>query len=72
MCLTSNSRRVRVRGIVLDERFAAFNEALVPLESHLGEVIDAQGRAEEEQANRETLRAIQPRSAKNPETRLLY
>src|SRR5215469_4702443 len=46
-------------GIVHDERFAAFREALVPLETHLNELIEAQRRAEEEQANRESLRAIQ-------------
>jgi hypothetical protein len=46
-------------GIVHDERFAAFVEALVPLEAHLNGLIDAQRRAEEEQANRESLRAIQ-------------
>jgi Histidine kinase-, DNA gyrase B-, and HSP90-like ATPase len=46
-------------GIVYDERFAAFREALAPLERHLNEVIEAQRRAEEEQANRESLRAIQ-------------
>jgi hypothetical protein len=46
-------------GIVHDERFGAFVEALVPLEAHLNGLIDAQRRAEEEQANRESLRAIQ-------------
>jgi Histidine kinase-, DNA gyrase B-, and HSP90-like ATPase len=46
-------------GIVHDERFAAFREALAPLESHLNDLIEAQRRAEEEQANRESLRAIQ-------------
>jgi hypothetical protein len=46
-------------GIVHDERFAAFLEGLVPLESHLNDLIEAQRRAEEEQANRESLRAIQ-------------
>src|SRR5262252_64523 len=46
-------------GIVHDERFAAFREALVPLEAHLNDLIDAQRRAEEEQANRESLRVIQ-------------
>ena len=46
-------------GIVHDERFGAFAEALVPLEAHLNGLIDAQLRAEEEQANRESLRAIQ-------------
>src|SRR5712671_2964014 len=46
-------------GIVHDERYGAFVEALVPLEAHLNGLIDAQCRAEEEQANRESLRAIQ-------------
>lgn len=46
-------------GIVHDERYAAFAEALAPLEARLVEIIDAQRRAEEEQANRESLRAIQ-------------
>jgi hypothetical protein len=46
-------------GVVHDERYAAFTEALVPLEAHLSSLIDAQRRAEEEQASRESLRAIQ-------------
>ena len=46
-------------GIVHDERYAAFVEALVKLEAHLNGLIDALRRAEEEQANRESLRAIQ-------------
>jgi hypothetical protein len=46
-------------GIVHDERYGALVEALVPLEAHLNSLIDAQRRAEEEQANRESLRAIQ-------------
>jgi hypothetical protein len=46
-------------GIVHDERFASFVEGLVKLEAHLSGLIDAQRRAEEEQANRESLRAIQ-------------
>jgi hypothetical protein len=46
-------------GIVHDDRYAALVNALVPLESHLNAVIEAQQRAEEEQANRESLRAIQ-------------
>jgi len=46
-------------GIVHDERYGAFVEALVPLEGHLNGLIEAQRRAEEEQASRESLRAIQ-------------
>lgn len=46
-------------GLVLDERYTAFIEALAPLETHLNNVIEAQRRAEEEQANSESLRAIQ-------------
>lgn len=46
-------------GIVHDERYASFVEGLVQLEAHLNGLIDAQRRAEEEQANRESLRAIQ-------------
>jgi len=46
-------------GIIHDERYGAFAEALAPLEAHLNGLIDAQRRAEEEQANRESLRAIQ-------------
>src|SRR6202045_1803992 len=46
-------------GIVHDEHYAAFVDALAPLEEHLNGLIDAQRRAEEEQANRESLRAIQ-------------
>jgi hypothetical protein len=46
-------------GIVHDERYGAFVEALVPLEAHLNGLIEAQRRAEEEQVNRESLRAIQ-------------
>jgi Histidine kinase-, DNA gyrase B-, and HSP90-like ATPase len=46
-------------GIVHDERYGTFVEALAPLEAHLNGLIDAQRRAEEEQASRESLRAIQ-------------
>ena len=46
-------------GIVHDERYASFVESLVKLEAHLNDLIDAQRRAEEEQANRESLRVIQ-------------
>src|SRR5262252_10465193 len=46
-------------GLLLDERYAAFVESLLKLEVPLNDLIDAQRRAEEEQANRESLRAIQ-------------
>jgi hypothetical protein len=46
-------------GIVHDERYGAFVEGVVPLETHLNGLIDAQRRAEQEQANRESLRVIQ-------------
>lgn len=46
-------------GIVYDDRYAAFVESLARLEAQLDDLIDAQRRAEEEQANRESLRAIQ-------------
>ncbi len=46
-------------GIVHDERYGALVKALIPLETYLNGLIDAQRRAEEEQANRESLRAIQ-------------
>jgi len=46
-------------GIVHDEHYAAFVDSLAKLEAHLIDLIDAQQRAEEEQANRESLRAIQ-------------
>ena len=46
-------------GIVHDECYGTFVEALAPLEAHLNGLIEAQRRAEEEQANRDSLRAIQ-------------
>jgi len=46
-------------GIVHDERYGVFVEALAPLEAHLNGLIDAQRRAEEEHATKESLRAIQ-------------
>jgi hypothetical protein len=46
-------------GIVHDGRYGAFVGALMPLEAHLSGLIEAQRRAEEEQANRESLRSIQ-------------
>src|SRR6201981_1626393 len=41
-------------GIVHDERYGAFAEALVPLEGHLNGLIDAQRRAEEEQTTHQS------------------
>jgi hypothetical protein len=46
-------------GIIHDERFAALVDALQPLEAHVNGLIEAQQRAEEEQASQESLRAIQ-------------
>jgi Histidine kinase-, DNA gyrase B-, and HSP90-like ATPase len=46
-------------GIIQDAAFATLCEALQPLESKLIEIIEAQRRAEEEQASRQQLRAIQ-------------
>jgi hypothetical protein len=46
-------------GVIHDERYAALLEALQPLEAYLDGLIEAQRRAEEEQASRESLRAIQ-------------
>jgi len=46
-------------GIIHDERYAALCEALQPLEAHLNGLIEAQQRAEEEQASQQSLRAIQ-------------
>jgi type II secretory pathway pseudopilin PulG len=46
-------------GIVHDERYAALVAALEPLEAHVNGLIEAQQRAEEEQANQQSLRAIQ-------------
>ena len=46
-------------GIIHDERYAALVQSLRPLEEHLKALIEAQQRAEEEQASRESLRAIQ-------------
>lgn len=46
-------------GIVQDERYAALVVALEPLESHVKGLIDEQQRAEEEQANQQSLKAIQ-------------
>ena len=46
-------------GIVHDEHYSAFVDSLGDLEAHLNSVIEEQRRAEEEQANTESLRAIQ-------------
>jgi Histidine kinase-, DNA gyrase B-, and HSP90-like ATPase len=46
-------------GVIHDALYSGLCEALRPLESRLVELIEEQRRAEEEQANRETLRTIQ-------------
>ncbi len=46
-------------GIIHDEAYAALLEALIPLETTLTEILEAQRRAEEEQASRELLQTIQ-------------
>jgi hypothetical protein len=46
-------------GIIHDEAYAALLEALIPLETILTETLEAQRRAEEEQASRELLQTIQ-------------
>jgi hypothetical protein len=46
-------------GIIQDERYAALLMALEPLEAHLKRLIEEQQRAEEEQASRQSMRAIQ-------------
>ena len=46
-------------GIVQDERYAALITALISLEGHVNGLIDAQQRAEEEQASQQSLKAIQ-------------
>jgi Histidine kinase-, DNA gyrase B-, and HSP90-like ATPase len=46
-------------GIIYDSAYTTLCEGLQPLEAKLIEIIDAQRRAEEEQASREQLRAIQ-------------
>lgn len=46
-------------GIIRDEAYAALLNALVPLEEKLIEMLEAQRRAEEEQASRELLQTIQ-------------
>jgi len=46
-------------GVIHDERYAALQEALKPLEANVNALIEAQQRAEEEQASQQSLRAIQ-------------
>jgi hypothetical protein len=46
-------------GIIQDERYAAFIDALHPLEVHVQGLIEEQRRAEEEQASQQSLKAIQ-------------
>jgi Histidine kinase-, DNA gyrase B-, and HSP90-like ATPase len=46
-------------GVIRDERFAALLEGLKPLEAAVNVVIEAQLRAEEEQASQQSMRAIQ-------------
>src|SRR5919106_311926 len=46
-------------GIIHDEAYAALLLALIPLETNLTEILEAQRRAEEEQASRELLQTIQ-------------
>jgi hypothetical protein len=46
-------------GVIHDERFAGLLEALQPLQVYLNGLIEAQQRAEEEQASQQSLRAIQ-------------
>lgn len=46
-------------GIIHDERYAALITALEPLEAHVNALIEAQKRAEEEEASQQSLKAIQ-------------
>jgi len=46
-------------GIIHDERYAAWIDALNPLETHVKGLIEEQQRAEEEQASQQSLKAIQ-------------
>jgi hypothetical protein len=46
-------------GVIHDERYAALLDALKPLEAKVTGLIEAQARAEEEQASQQSLRAIQ-------------
>jgi hypothetical protein len=52
-------------GIIHDEAYAALLEALIPLETNLTEILEAQRRAEEEQASRELLQTISGRFARH-------
>ena len=46
-------------GIIQDDAFAAFREAIAPLAATLDEIIREQKQAEEEEVNRDTLKSIQ-------------
>src|SRR5437764_9631954 len=46
-------------GVIQDERYAGLIDALKPLEAHVNSLIEEQQRAEEEQANQQSLKAIQ-------------
>ena len=46
-------------GVIQDQAFGALLDALAPVETQLTELVEEQRRAEEEQASRELLRAIQ-------------
>lgn len=46
-------------GIIQDDRYAAITAALQPLENHVNGLIEEQQRAEEEQANQQSLKVIQ-------------
>lgn len=47
------------QGIIRDDRFHTFSQAMVPVESHLQEIIDDQRKAEEERSSRLILRRVQ-------------
>lgn len=46
-------------GIIHDERFSQFNNALVPLEEHLNSIIAQQQQQQDEEANRHILKSVQ-------------
>ncbi len=46
-------------GIIQDERYGALIDALIPLETHVKDLVEEQQRAEEEQASQQSLKAIQ-------------